>query len=323
MENLKTRSRILFFSLFLLVLIIACEKDNKAHNTTILSDPYLLVLGIAQDAGYPQAGCQKECCTDLWKKKTLRKMVTCIGLVDPEYKQTWLFEATPDFPDQLQLLNEELDQSSQKKPHGIFLTHAHIGHYTGLMHLGREAMGAKAVPVWGMPRMNQYLTDNGPWSQLVKLENIQLHTLKADSSIQLNPRLTLTPFLVPHRDEFSETVGFQVDGPNASAIFIPDIDKWEKWDTDIVSKVKQIDYAFLDGTFYANGEIPGRDMALIPHPFIEESKNTFSALNQDEKRKIQFIHFNHTNPVLKHGKERKDLQNAGFGIAEEGQRYPM
>ena len=183
-------------------------------------------------------------------------------------------------------------------PNGIFLTHAHMGHYTGLMHLGREALGADGMPVFTMPRMNSFLSGNGPWQQLISLNNIKTIALKNDSSIHLTKHLKITPLLVPHRDEYSETVGYRIEGPRKSMLYIPDIDKWQKWDRDIKAEIERVDYALLDGTFYKNGEIPNRDMSLIPHPFIEESISVFEVLPQIEKEKIYFIHLNHTNPLL-------------------------
>lgn len=207
---------------------------------------------------------------------------------------------------------------------GIFLTHAHIGHYTGLMHLGREAMGTKSVPVYAMPRMGDFLGKNGPWSQLVALNNIELRNLQPDSSVTLNDRLRVKPMLVPHRDEFSETVGFQVEGSKSALVFIPDIDKWERWDRDINAEIKAADYALLDGTFYQNGEIQGRNMSEIPHPFIEESMARFSTMPAMERAKIRFIHFNHTNPVMRENSAAaKHVLDSGFGIASQGERYGL
>ena len=205
---------------------------------------------------------------------------------------------------------------------GIFLTHAHVGHYTGLMHLGHEIMGAKGVPVYSMPRMRTFLSENGPWSQLVDFKNIALQNLSADSTIQLNERLAVTPFRVPHRDEFSETVGYKIVTPKAAYLFIPDINKWNLWDRNIEDEIAKVDYAFVDGTFFENGEIPGRDMSQIPHPFIEESMSIFEKLSDEEKAKIHFIHFNHTNPALQSGSEaRAQILGAGFNIAEEGAQF--
>ncbi len=239
--------------------------------------PFVVVLGVAQDAGYPQADCQKSCCRPAWEQPHRRRLVSCIAVVDPASGQFWVVDATPDFPEQQHLVQNMLPGRPLKLA-GIFLTHAHVGHYTGLMHLGREAMGTKGVPVYAMPRMGDFLKNNGPWSQLLALKNIELRNMKADSVVLLNERLRVTPMLVPHRDEFSETVGFRIEGPGKSLLFIPDIDKWERWEQDINAVVGGVDFALLDGTFYQNGEIPGRDMSEIPHPFIEESIARFAVL---------------------------------------------
>ncbi len=130
--------------------------------------------------------------------------------------------------------------------------------------------------------------------------------------------------LVPHRDEFSETVGFFIEGPNKSALFIPDIDKWQLWDQNIKKWIKKVDYAFLDGTFYQNGEIPGRDMSEIPHPFIEESLELFEKLPAKEKEKVYFIHFNHTNPVLNSSSAAyQEVIKKGLNIAREMDRFAL
>ncbi len=285
--------------------------------------PFFVVLGIAQDAGYPQAGCKKNCCRPAWEQPEHRRMVSCIAVVDPEAGKAWIFDATPDFPTQLHRV-ENILPGRKTSLAGIFLSHAHIGHYTGLMHLGREVMGAESVPVYAMPRMQSFLEKNGPWSQLVLLKNIQICNLSADSTIILNERIRITPRQVPHRDEFSETIGFEIEGPEKSLLFIPDIDKWERWDRDIRSEISDVDYVLLDGTFFENGEIPGRDMSEIPHPFIEESMALFSGLPTEEKAKVNFIHFNHTNPVLLENSEaRKSVEANGFKLAEEGDLFNL
>ncbi|MBK8492856.1 MAG: MBL fold metallo-hydrolase [Saprospirales bacterium] len=283
--------------------------------------PLLIVLGDAQDAGYPQADCHKDCCAQYWDGGQLVHRVTSLGLYDPASNQTWLIDATPDFRDQLKTLQTFRTEQRDTPLDGIFLTHAHIGHYTGLMQLGREVMGAKEVPVYAMPRMRTFLEGNGPWSQLVELKNIAIQPLKADSAVQLTETLTITPFLVPHRDEYSETVGYVIAGPNKSILFIPDIDKWEKWDRNIIEEIKKVDIALIDGTFYQDGELPGRDMSEIPHPFIQETMNLLGELPSSEKAKVHFIHFNHTNPLIWDVEARNALKEAGYRAAREGQVF--
>lgn len=285
--------------------------------------PYLLVLGVAQDAGYPQAGCEKVCCKPAWADASLHRSQTCLALIDPGSQQKWLFEATPSLPQQLATLNGHLDSGDKHQPNGIFLTHAHIGHYTGLMHFGREVQGATGIPVFAMPKMTTFLQENAPWSQLVSLDNISLRPLQADSSIALAASLSVTPLLVPHRDEFSETVGFRIESGSKKALFIPDINKWHVWERDLASELAQVDMAFLDATFYKAGELPGRDMAEIPHPFVQETMDLLAELPAAEKQKVKFIHFNHTNPLLWDSEAANEVHSAGFDIAEEGKTYPL
>jgi len=283
--------------------------------------PFIQVLGIAQDAGFPQANCQKKCCENAWQDLSIRRKVSCLAVIDPTENKGWILDATPDFKDQLFALENALPNTKTELA-GILLTHAHIGHYTGLMHLGREAMGAKEVPVFAMPRLKNYLENNGPWSQLTHLKNIELKTLKNDSTIVLNKNIKVTPLQVPHRDEFSETVGFIVETNEKKALFIPDIDKWHLWKRNILTLIQSVDIAYLDGTFFKNGEIPGRDMSQIPHPFMEESMQFFEQLDINDKAKVQFIHFNHTNPVLQMESEaRKEVFRKGFKIAVEGEQF--
>jgi pyrroloquinoline quinone biosynthesis protein B len=301
-----------------LVLIVSIWLVGRAGAQPADDAPYLVVLGIAQDGGVPQAGSKDH---PGWNDPALRQHVVSLALVDPITSQRWLFEATPDFREQLHRLDEIAPVADTPGLAGVFLTHAHIGHYTGLMYLGHESMGARGVPVYAMPRMADYLHTNGPWSQLVRYENIVLQPLVDGEPVPLNERLTVTPFLVPHRQEFSEVVGYRIDGPSKSALFIPDIDSWTEWDaedTRIEDVIAQVDVAYLDATFYANGEIPGRDMSTFPHPFITHSIDRFRNLPAEERAKIRFIHLNHTNPALRPNSEaRRTIEANGFRVAEE------
>jgi len=296
----------------IIIFSFACKQPAEKTPTT----PYVMVLGIAQDAGYPQMNCKKECCAAAWENPELQRTTSCLAIVDPTTNQQWIIDATPNIKEQLQLLKQK---TGTEKLDGILLTHAHMGHYTGLMHFGREVMGTDNLPVYAMPKMKTFLQENGPWSQLVNLENININALKSDSSFSLNERIKIKPFLVPHRDEFSETVGYEIKVNNKSIIFIPDIDKWEKWETNIIELIKKVDYAFLDATFYQNGELK-RDMSEIPHPFVEESMELFSELSDTDKQKVHFIHFNHTNPLLiEESSAQKEVFEKGFNLAKEGQ----
>lgn len=286
--------------------------------------PCTLVLGTAQDGGAPQAGSFAD---PRWDDSAAQRMVACLGIVDPRSGKRWMVDATPDFRRQLLDLRRAAGGADRPVLDGVFLTHAHIGHYTGLMFLGHESIGAKGVPVWAMPRMRAFLETNGPWSQLVRYGNVALQPLADGVPVTLSDGLRVTPFLVPHRQEFSEVVGFRIEGPGRSVLWLPDIDSWTQWDaqgTRLEQVLATVDVAYLDGTFFANGEIPGRDMTGFPHPFVRTTMDRLAALPAAERAKVRFVHFNHTNRVLdpKSG-ERAQVRAAGFGVAEEGERVGL
>jgi pyrroloquinoline quinone biosynthesis protein B len=262
----------------------------------------LVVLGRAQDAGIPQLGCTQAACVDRREGRKPVERVSSLGLRNARTGQSFLFDPTPDFPSQLQMLN------GGRVPDGIFLTHAHIGHYTGLMYLGRESINAQKATVYGTPRMAKFLTSNGPWSQLVTMNNIALHVLVADQAMSIADGVRVTAFQVPHRDEFTDTVGYLIEGPQKKAVFIPDIDQWSKWGRDIRALADTVDYVFLDGTFASANEIPGRSIADIPHPMMSDTR----ARLKGTKAQLWFIHLNHTNPEL----EARD-------VVREGQKFGM
>ena len=311
------------FKLLFLAFVFTLSACNiKTDNPISKPNQYITILGIAQDGGFPHIGCQKVCCKNYYNGIFKKKNVVSLGLVDLQNIQKWIFEATPDVSTQL----ADLEQNHLKKENiidGVFLTHAHIGHYTGLMYFGKEALGKQGTKVYAMPKMKSFIKNNGPWSQLVDLNNIQINNLQNDSTIVLNNKLKVTPFLVPHRDEFSETVGYKISGSKKTALFIPDIDKWHKWKFSIIEEVKKVDYAFLDATFLNQKEVK-RAMTEVPHPFIEETTALFKNESIQTKNKVIFIHFNHTNPVLQENSiEKKQLEKLGFKVAIEGTNYEL
>ena len=312
-----------------LILGLILTLGGCAGGPALPRHPSLVVLGIAQDGGAPQAGRFDD---PRWDDPAAARQVACLGIIDPRTGKRWMIDATPDFRRQLTDLYRAaraLDSSTAPRVamrpavDGVFLTHAHIGHYTGLMFLGHESMGARAVPVYAMPRMAAFLAGNGPWDQLVRYENIELHGLHAGEPVRLAGDLSVTPFLVPHRQEYTEVVGYQIDGPTRSALYIPDIDSWEQWDelgTRIEGLLARVDIAYLDGTFFANGEIPGRDMSGFPHPFITHSMERFADLPAAERAKVRFLHLNHTNAALLPGSgAQRAVERAGMAVAREGE----
>lgn len=285
----------------------------------------LYIMGIAQDAGIPQIGQPADPAWDTHGnlKPDQTRLATSLALIDHRTGKRFLFEATPDLKQQLQRLDLHVPgRSPGLGIDGIFITHAHIGHYAGLMLLGQESAGTRGIPVYAMPRMLGFLKENGPWQQLVRYGNIELRPLHNDVAVPLADAIRVTPFLVPHRDEYSETVGFSIQGPEASVLFIPDIDSWERWQDEfgqsIVDAIARHDVAYLDATFYDDNELPGRDMSAIPHPRIKAMMNQFDALPTVQRNKVRFIHLNHSNPARDPDSEAsKTIQRRGYRVAGE------
>ena len=307
----------LFF--ILIIFLSACKKTNTIKKNKS-NDVVLKVLGTIQDGGIPHMGCNKVCCLKYFKNNTFRVGVSSLGISNLKHETNYLIDATPNINHQLKALIGTSNPS--EKLNGIFLTHAHMGHYSGLLNFGREAMNSKNITLYLMPRFYNFIQDNGPWNQLVKLENVMLKRIYDREKITLESNLSITPIQVPHRDEYSETVGFLIEGNTKSALYIPDIDKWEKWNNSIVALIKNVDYAFLDGTFYDEKEVNNRDISEIPHPFIIESLKLFNPLNKSEKNKIYFIHLNHTNPLLNSdSSEYNRVIREGFNVADPNMEF--
>jgi len=279
---------------------------------------YIYILGNAQDAGLPHIGCQHPFCEDSFNVYE-EHYTTSIAVVNSDLKKYILFEATPDITFQLNNLKKNIFHEFLL-PESIYITHAHIGHYTGLMYFGREALGSKNLLVRVLPRMSKFLQNNGPWSQLVDINNIKIKEINFESSTNELTNIIVTPVKVPHRDEYSETAGYIIEGKNKKALFIPDIDKWEKWDRNLNQLAKEFDFLLIDATFYDSKEI-NRDISEIPHPLVTETIDLLSGLDLKNRNKVYFIHMNHTNMMLNPDSELSKLVTSkGFNIARLGQK---
>ncbi len=198
-----------------------------------------------------------------------------------------------------------------------------MGHYTGLTFLGREVMNTYQVPLFVQLRMAEFLSTNGPWKQLIDVGNVILKLPTSTNTWELNDRIKVEAVHVPHRDEYSETVGFVVRGPSRSIMWLPDIDSWSEWDHSLEAMLERVDRAWLDGTFWADGEL-ARDMTAIPHPRISETMMRRQAQPERLRSKVRFVHLNHTNPaIFPDSDHAKKLQHHAMDIAAEGEIFSL
>lgn len=301
---------------------------SQANNTTRrnITVPFVLVLGTAQDGGLPQIGCNGPNCRAARQNPKLRRMTASLLITAPRAGSSWLVDATPDIKRQLDLAhrNNAISLNEQTRTtlfDGIFLTHAHTGHYTGLMHLGKEAYSSVQTPVYASRQMCQFLAKNAPWDLLVSSRNIVLNRIKPEQTITLTEDTTILPLHVPHRNEYTDTFAFIITGPQRSILYLPDIDAWQLWERSIEQIIASVDLAIVDGTFYDAEELPQRNLKEIPHPFISESIRRFANLPESQRSKIVFTHLNHTNPAVDpDSTAAAEIRSAGMSVAKEGQK---
>jgi pyrroloquinoline quinone biosynthesis protein B len=300
---------------------LMAEKSDNTKNV------FAKVTGTAQDGGIPHIGCFCSNCQRAWKESRFSRLISSVALFDFAENKTFLVDATPDVRAQTMMVRNRLNPKNNKQkywPDGVLLTHAHIGHYTGLMFYGYEAQSTDRLPVYCSKRMSNFLAQNGPWSQLVDQKNIVPKTISPEKSFSLTPQITVLAFQVPHRDEYTDTLGFKIKGPNRSLLYIPDIHNWNIWDRSIVDEVQNVDMALLDGTFFSPEELPFRDLSSIGHPFITDSIKCLRDIARNGKTQIYFTHLNHSNLALDPDCDaRKIMEKDAFGLATDGMEFPL
>ena len=293
------------------------------------SDPYALILGSVQDAGLPQVGCYTERCE---RGRELHaagegRYVASLAVVEPAAERFYLVDATPDITRQIDLIPEPAfrRRAAERRPFdGIFLTHAHIGHYTGLAVLGNEGLGIRDTPVYCTEAMADFLTSNQPWAFLVEQGRIEPRPLAPERWHRIDDRLEVQLWRVPHRDEFADTVAFLFRGPDATLLYLPDIDSWREWERDVTEAVGGVDVALLDATFWSADELPGRAVEDIPHPLMRRSMDVLQGVADRGGTRIVFTHLNNSNPALDEGgPQRRQLARRGFEVAREGMRFGL
>lgn len=284
------------------------------------------VLGTVQDGGLPHLGCNRSCCVRARLDPDHGRKVACLGLTVLPDGPLVLLDATPDLVSQWADLRASSGVLARPglPVDAILLTHAHVGHYAGLIHLGREAAATKELPVHATPAMCDFLGRNKPWSRLVEWGHVRLAPLEKGGELRLARDLRVRPVAVPHRDEDSDTVGFLVRGPRRTLLYVPDTDSWRRWDPPVTDLLAGVDVALLDGTFYDAGELPWRDPDEIPHPTISESMDLLSQEVRRRGVRILFTHLNHSNPALDpHSRAAAEIVRRGFVVAEEGMEFQL
>ena len=276
----------------------------------------LIMLGTAQDGGVPHVGCTCRTCDGAREGTIPRRLASSAAVVDAGSGRAWLVDASPDLPVQLERVRDALGgpRRSGIPLSGVLLTHIHMGHYWGLGHLGREGMMPRGLPVRGPPRTARFLHENRPFRDMVRMGALDVAPVRPGEDLVMGEGVTFRPVAVPHREDFSDTVAWLVEGPRWRVLYAPDMDYLGKPILDLVSRV---DLAVIDGTFYTREEIPG-SMDTVPHPPVVESMEALAPALEGGTR-VAFTHLNHTNPLCDpRSPEFEDVVSRGFGVVLDG-----
>jgi pyrroloquinoline quinone biosynthesis protein B len=294
-----------------------------------LTGPRLKILGVAQDGGVPHASCRCERCEAARRDPSRAHMVASLALIIPTdgVDAVHLIDATPDLARQLELLPtapaRDRPGVDRRPLASIFLTHAHIGHYLGLAQLGFEVMHTSGTLVRASPRMIDFLRDNAPWEQLIRLGEIMPEPLTPEAGAQLGD-VQIRPVVVPHRDEYTDTVGYRLQGPRQTVLYIPDAEPWERWSDAFDAALEGVDVALLDATFYAADELPGRPIESLGHPLVPSTIERLRGRIDRGALRVVLIHLNHTNPLLDpRSPESQSTREAGVHVAAEGEEIDL
>lgn len=279
------------------------------------------VLGSAQDGGVPHVACYCQTCNYARENPTAVRLGPSLGIYDTQNGNVYVIDASPDFPEQLDMLYKEVGKVRGKErflPDAIFLTHGHFGHIWGLGYLGREACSPKELPLYCTHDVAEFLRRNRPFADLVQRQNVVINELEPSVSINFSG-FSITPLKVPHRQDFTDTVGYIISGKNKKLLYVPDMDDYTD---EIIKAISAVDIALLDGCFYSTEEIPYRNIKEIPHPFIPYSMEKLAGLVG--KTKIYFTHFNHTNYLLRQGRpEKEQLIARGYHMLNDGDVFTI
>ena len=252
------------------------------------------VLGSGQDGGLPQAGARHP--NDEAARAGELPERTGPSLLVEDGPARLLCDVSPDFRVQW--------WAREGLPDSVALTHAHMGHYGGLVHLGTEAAAAAGIALWASSRMVGFLRANQPWGDLLASGRLQPATGSWEEHV-------IELIDVPHRAEHTDTVAVSID---RRVLWLPDIDSWDAWPAsrDVVDRHE---LAFLDGSFWSADEIGGRSIDDIPHPLVPDTLQHFSG----SPARIVLVHLNHTNPICDPtSPESAAVRDAGFEIASDG-----
>ncbi|MGE3850794.1 MAG: MBL fold metallo-hydrolase [Planctomycetota bacterium] len=277
----------------------------------------LRFLGTAQDGGLPQFGCRCARCQAARLDPTRRRTAAAVLLTDDATGYRLLIDPSPDLARQYDALPPGSPSSICD---AVAITHVHWGHWIGLGLFGREVSAAQGLPVFATPAVHAFLREHQPARLAFELGHLRAEEVPAGTTREAGP-FALHAHAVVHRSEFADVVAWRVtasDRPRGGLLYCPDIDRWTD---DVVALATACDVALVDATFGSPDELPGRDLATIPHPL---ARTTMAALAPAVAAgtRVGLIHLNHSNPLADADSDlRRDALAQGFVVPADGDEW--
>ena len=276
------------------------------------------VLGISQDGGHPQPGCLRSCCANI----TEPHYPVSLGIRSSEGTNL-LIEATRHLGDQFTIWG-------QTKVDHLLLTHAHLGHVDGLGLFGREAIAARGIELHVSDDMYHLIDRTPQWNLMIQQGVFNLQTFTAGDVVFSQGELSIEAVRIPHRAELSDMHAFIIRGKSKSLLFLTDHDTWKETLAvhncstirELLGKLN-VDIAFIDGTFWSEDELAGRNQETVPHPPVLQTLKMLGEKKQGDPE-IIFTHLNHTNPLYNRDSEQyAEVKRLGWSVAHQGQRFTL
>lgn len=264
------------------------------------------VLGNTQDGGVPHLECSCDLCSKARENPEEAKHNASIMVKDSDEEDSfrYLIDATPDV--RYQITGEYLD--------GVFISHGHLGHITGLLQFGEEGCNKTDLPLYVSDKTENYIRKNDPFRLLIDKGNVEIMNFNDEDEVDIRGGC-IEAFEAKHNRVNTDTLSFMIHGEEKTLFYIADIHEWTEKTLNLMQKA---DIAIVDGTFWNEEEIERYEE--VPHPVMKETMHLAEGWDTD----IYFTHLNHTNPALREDTdERQEIQERGFGVVEEGMEFEL
>jgi pyrroloquinoline quinone biosynthesis protein B len=296
----------------------------------------VLVLGSGAGGGVPQWNCSCPVCKLAWCGDPRVRPRTETSLAVSADGRDWVvLDAAPELRQQI------LDRPALH-PRGpgrgspiaaVILTSGDVDHLAGLLCL-REG---HAFTLLGTEATLDQVAPDGVFGVL-RPDRVTRRALRPGEAVDV-AGLTITPFEVPGKvplyregeavalgTEGEEVIGLEVVHGAHRLCYVPGL---ARLTPALRDRLGAADLLFLDGTAYADDELPRlglsqKTAARMGHLAMTGEGGSLQAFAPGRPARKVYIHLNNTNPVLiEDSPERAQVAAAGWEVAHDGMEFSL